>query len=189
MKYCRKCGKIYAESYKGYDNDLCIQESFPLIEDPDMTEDKFLKLTEEGKDAYELHIIDLCKQSGHFDENRCLRGKTEKDYIYYYDYYYAFRYDKYEQLSGRKAPIKRIKRDLTPDEKAIEEWEARQRIYDSPFFARSSNDANQPKCPTCGSTNINRISTASKFTGATLFGLFSKTAKSQFQCGSCGYKW
>lgn len=179
MKYCRKCGSIYAESYKNYDRNTCIDEGFPLIEDPDMTEDKFLKLTEEEKDAYELHIIDLCKQSGHFDENRCLRGKR-------YDYYFTFRFDKYEQLSGKKAPIKR---DLTPDEKAIEEWEARQRIYDSPFFSRSNNGANQPKCPTCGSTNINRISAASKFTGATLFGLFSKTAKSQFQCGNCGYKW
>ena len=68
MKYCRKCGRIYAESYKYYDNNLCVYESFPLIEDPGMTEDKFLKLTEEGKDAYELHIIDLCKQSGHFEE-------------------------------------------------------------------------------------------------------------------------
>lgn len=179
MKYCRKCGSIYAESYKNYDRNTCIDEGFPLIEDPGMTEDSFIKLTEKEKDTYELHIIDLCKQSGHFDENRCLRGK-------HYDYYFTFRFDKYEQLSGNKASIKR---DLTPDEKAIEEWETRQRIYDSPFFARSNNGANQPKCPTCGSTNINKISAASKFTGATLFGLFSKTAKSQFQCGSCGYKW
>lgn len=48
---------------------------------------------------------------------------------------------------------------------------------------------NMPKCPTCGSTDIQKISTASKVVGASLFGLFSRTAKSQFKCNKCGYKW
>lgn len=46
-----------------------------------------------------------------------------------------------------------------------------------------------PKCPTCGSTSIQKISATSKIVGASLFGLFSKTAKSQFKCNNCGYKW
>ena len=46
-----------------------------------------------------------------------------------------------------------------------------------------------PRCPTCGSTSIERISTAAKAAGAFTFGLFSKTAKSQFRCKRCGYKW
>ena len=49
--------------------------------------------------------------------------------------------------------------------------------------------SNQPKCPTCGSTNIKKISAASKAGGMFIFGIFSKTAKSQFQCEDCGYKW
>lgn len=49
--------------------------------------------------------------------------------------------------------------------------------------------SNQPHCPTCGSTNIIKISAAKKAVGAGLFGLFSKTAKSQFECKNCGYKW
>lgn len=48
---------------------------------------------------------------------------------------------------------------------------------------------NTPKCPTCGSTNIKKISTTAKVGGAVMFGLFSKTAKSQFKCNKCGYKW
>lgn len=48
---------------------------------------------------------------------------------------------------------------------------------------------NVPKCPTCGSTNIEKISTLSKATGAYMFGLLSKTARSQFKCKNCGYKW
>lgn len=47
----------------------------------------------------------------------------------------------------------------------------------------------QPKCPTCSSTNIQKISDLSKATHALAFGLFSKTARSQFCCKDCGYKW
>lgn len=52
-----------------------------------------------------------------------------------------------------------------------------------------NNTTNKPKCPTCGSTNIKKISATSKVLGAAMWGLFSKTAHSQFQCNNCGYKW
>lgn len=48
---------------------------------------------------------------------------------------------------------------------------------------------NIPRCPTCNSTNIKKISAVSKAGGMFMFGIFSKTAKSQFQCEDCGYKW
>lgn len=48
---------------------------------------------------------------------------------------------------------------------------------------------NKPKCPTCGSEKIKKISTTAKVAGAAMFGLLSKTAKSQFKCERCGYKW
>lgn len=49
--------------------------------------------------------------------------------------------------------------------------------------------ANVPKCPTCGSTNIQKISASAKLGGAMMFGLLSKTAKSQWECKNCGSKW
>ncbi|MGN0408168.1 MAG: hypothetical protein ACI4EJ_07905 [Bacteroides sp.] len=48
---------------------------------------------------------------------------------------------------------------------------------------------NKPKCPTCNSTNIKKISTTAKVAGAVTFGLLSKNATSQFKCNNCGYKW
>lgn len=57
------------------------------------------------------------------------------------------------------------------------------------FINKSQSPLNQPKCPTCGSTNIQKISVISKTVGAVAFGLFSKTAKSQFKCLNCDYKW
>ena len=48
---------------------------------------------------------------------------------------------------------------------------------------------NIPKCPTCHSTNISKISGTKKAIHGIAFGLLSKTATSQFECKNCGYKW
>lgn len=50
-------------------------------------------------------------------------------------------------------------------------------------------NANVPKCPTCGSTRIQKISVSKKALGVFGFGLLSKTARNQFECKKCGYKW
>ena len=48
---------------------------------------------------------------------------------------------------------------------------------------------NLPKCPTCGSENIEKISNTSKATGGFLFGIFSSDVRKTFHCKNCGYKW
>ena len=53
---------------------------------------------------------------------------------------------------------------------------------------KQAKDQHVPKCPTCSSTNIEKISSFDKAAGAVMFGLFSKTARSQFKCRNCGYK-
>lgn len=44
-------------------------------------------------------------------------------------------------------------------------------------------------CPTCGSHNVRRIGSAERGFAAGLFGFISPTARSQFECMSCHYKW
>jgi len=52
------------------------------------------------------------------------------------------------------------------------------------------DDGNLPKCPTCGSTNIEKISTGTKVGAAALFGLFALAKISKtFKCRNCGYQW
>ena len=63
------------------------------------------------------------------------------------------------------------------------------RVMSDRFEKLMSCNNNQPKCPTCNSTNIRRISDISRGTHALVFGLCSKTARSQFECRNCGYKW
>lgn len=55
--------------------------------------------------------------------------------------------------------------------------------------ASAMQQSNQPKCPTCGSTNIEKISLTKKATGGLLFGIFSSDVRKQMHCKDCGYKW
>lgn len=49
-------------------------------------------------------------------------------------------------------------------------------------------ETNKPKCPTCGSTNIEKISTASKAIGFVTVGVFSSNFGKTMHCKNCGYK-
>ncbi len=49
--------------------------------------------------------------------------------------------------------------------------------------------SNIPKCPTCGSTNIKKISGTKRWIGTGLFGLASSNLGKTMQCNSCGAKW
>lgn len=48
---------------------------------------------------------------------------------------------------------------------------------------------NRPKCPTCGSTNIEKISVGKKIGGSFLFGIFSSDVRNTMHCKDCGAKW
>ena len=51
------------------------------------------------------------------------------------------------------------------------------------------NQSNIPKCPTCGSTNICKISTGKKALGFVTVGIFSSNFGKTMECKQCGYKW
>ena len=48
---------------------------------------------------------------------------------------------------------------------------------------------NIPHCPTCGSTNVEKISAGKKVLGGAMFGLFSSNVRNSMHCKKCGYKW
>lgn len=54
--------------------------------------------------------------------------------------------------------------------------------------SKTKND-NCPKCPTCGSTNIEKISATKKVVGGAMFGLFSSDVRNSMHCKNCGCKW
>lgn len=46
-----------------------------------------------------------------------------------------------------------------------------------------------PKCPTCGSTDLRKVSVGAKAVSVGLFGIFSQKVKKTWHCNSCGYEW
>ena len=48
---------------------------------------------------------------------------------------------------------------------------------------------NKPKCPTCSSQNLKKISATSKVVNTAVFGLFGTKRHKTFHCNNCGYEW
>lgn len=101
--------------------------------------------------------------------------------------------DKVEELIKQKYIYGKLDVDLS--EKAIK----RRQEFDTPehqeklkqiakFIPQKSFD-NTPKCPTCGSSNIRKISTGERMVSVGMLGLFSKKISKSFKCNSCGYTW
>lgn len=55
--------------------------------------------------------------------------------------------------------------------------------------ANTQPQANIPKCPTCQSANIKKISGISKAGSVALWGIFSQKVKKQWHCNNCGSEW
>ena len=46
-----------------------------------------------------------------------------------------------------------------------------------------------PKCPTCGSANVKKISLSKKAFGGAMFGVYSSNVWNTMECKNCGAKW
>lgn len=48
---------------------------------------------------------------------------------------------------------------------------------------------NKPKCPTCQSTNVQKIGSGERVVSVAMLGIFSKKINKSFKCKNCGYTW
>lgn len=80
-----------------------------------------------------------------------------------------------EELYNKRIALEKSQQEATLDMMRMEKQQTQR--------------ANVPKCPTCGSTNVERISTAQKAFGFALVGLFSSNLGKTMHCKDCGYKW
>ena len=49
--------------------------------------------------------------------------------------------------------------------------------------------AGLPKCPTCSSTNIQKIGIGERAASVYMLGIFSRKINKSFKCKNCGYTW
>ena len=54
---------------------------------------------------------------------------------------------------------------------------------------QEKQNSNIPKCPTCGSTKLSKVSAMSKTGSVIMWGLFSQKVKKTWHCSNCGYEW
>ena len=59
----------------------------------------------------------------------------------------------------------------------------------SQFKQQVGENNNIPKCPTCGSTKLSKVSVTSKAGSVFMFGLLSQKVKKTWHCDNCGYEW
>lgn len=145
--------------------------------------------------------IKLCK--------KC-RSKNNEE-LFYSGYYNWLNEDCYEcpmkDCDGQLIDINLSKNDfdiITSISKDIDFLEAMIKLHDeniieyelkmSQFKSQLSqtqvrNESNKPKCPTCNSTNIEKISVGKKAVGGFMFGLLSSDVRKSMHCKNCGYKW
>lgn len=190
MKYCLKCGWIWSDSSLCRKYEYCTTCGNTHIAEDEVTSKQYESFSEEQKDEYEKNIQEIVKQSPYFNE------KLFNEYCYPPDpdYYYAFRYDKYCELTGES----RAGQALTPEEeiKQQAEFEEQMRQAEVHYYVQAARDKeiaerdkNKPKCPTCGSTNLHKISSVGKAAKVGLFGIFGAGDLGKtWKCNNCGSK-
>lgn len=70
----------------------------------------------------------------------------------------------------------------------IDPDEAYRSTYKIPTYFDENSHQCYPRCPICGSTNIQKISGMRKTASAILFGIFSTDIGKTFKCKNCGIK-
>lgn len=60
---------------------------------------------------------------------------------------------------------------------------------DAKAYYKQKSTPNIPKCPTCGSTDVKKISGGKRWMGTGLFGFASSDLGKTMKCNNCGYKW
>lgn len=171
--YCPVCGKDIT-----FKNNYCYfckaQQDNPII--PQKTLKEYQKEAEKRfpKDECNIYgsrgalrwreiiLIDEIATNPLFNKEACLRRLKRE----------ALRY---------KEEIKKREQEAPQDDSKSIEW-----AY--PQYKKTQKASNIPKCPICGSTNLKKLSIIKRGLHAYAFGIFSKTAFSQFECMSCHYK-
>lgn len=69
------------------------------------------------------------------------------------------------------------------------EMQSNEEARNEKYTREAAIEASKPKCPTCGSTNIQKISGTKRWVTTGLFGLASSNVGKTMECKNCGYKW
>lgn len=191
MKYCLKCARIIADNSIFKDMNECTNCNIPFQED-DMTGEMFESLSEIEKQQYANDLFEKIKKSKVFDNNLFQNNLNKYGESKLYQCWW---FDKYEELGGKFSA--RYETDEERKQRLDEQYGKNSPAYRQAVVqncinaerARKQESSNIPKCPTCSSTNLKKISTTSKAINTIAFGLLGTKRNKTFHCNQCGYEW
>ena len=101
---------------------------------------------------------------------------------------YSKRYDKYG-LNNISLEEFKILTNISLEEKFLKSMDLKMLQFKQTSPQSQPQTDNIPKCPTCGSTDIKKISGTKRWLTTGVFGLASSDVGKTMECNSCGAKW
>lgn len=174
LYYCPTCemfheGMIYNIYYQ------CLRCKNPNLEKLTLTDDDYQVLKDKDKDF--IFSMDNLKRNQ-------IKNLTDEEFLVIIknscDISFILAMDKLkeEDIIDFNLKIAQFKQTVTKQEPEFDF-----------SFMKDIQSSNTPKCPTCGSTNIKKISATKRWVGTGLFGIASSDMGKTMQCENCGYKW
>lgn len=116
-------------------------------------------------------IWDMCNRSGIAEDDLTISGFVDQIYTIFET-----------QYGYKPEPIELW---IPPSEASI-----RQREFEESQIKPTTHQSKcTPRCPTCGSTNIQKVSVSGRAIGGLIFGGLSVEGRAQFFCKDCKYQW
>lgn len=108
--------------------------------------------------------------------------------------YFAYRMERNdkkqkEEWKNKTKPRRSIS-EINPD--TLKKLQKNSNAFDAKYRAELEEKEHPkyvPKCPTCGSPDLEKIGTASKVLDVAFWGFASGKVKKTFHCKNCGYEW
>ena len=166
-----------------------------------MTSEKYDLLTEEQKDEYDVQLVEKIKSSPVFDErlNRTYHEFGTSNF------YYNFRFDKFEEMTGKRAGRKWTpeyrkemeKKWATKEKECMEKYGPGTAYYEQQKRREAAEEAEKRRradpnvlhCPFCNSIDISPIPKFEKLVKIQLMGAFALDEVSKtYKCNLCKRK-
>lgn len=176
---CPECGKEISDQSK-----QCIHCGFPLD-----------KIKSAESTTYAIYLCDIIRKDANIILCKILledHYNVPKNEARHMIVEFNKNHNKVKILDGVKFEnIEYIKKDFERIGFVVKEEESGYVNDISNYKIEEIKDSldSLPKCPTCGSAYVEKISTSSKITNGLLFGLFSSNIRNTFHCKTCNYKW
>lgn len=164
LLFCNKCGKVRMSSVNKIGDKCLTCENGTFIGTGINYSIANAEITEEYKKTHDGDYPSILESDEMFRE-KYFYGKLDKDVD-------CFAVDKRKYWESPEG--------VEEQNRITDQWYAKQ---------NAQKFTTGPKCPTCGSTNIRKISTGERMVSVGILGLFSKKINKSFKCNSCGYTW